>query len=47
MKFNADDELTMFVYMPEAGSKSEESLNLLASWTVSNDAEHSLPSADH
>lgn len=46
MKFNADDELTMFVYTPEAGSKSEESLNLLASWTAADEAEHSLPSAD-
>jgi transcriptional regulator with XRE-family HTH domain len=34
MKFNADDELTMFVYTPEVGSKSEESLRLLASWTA-------------
>ena len=30
----ADAELTMFVYTAEAGSKSEESLDLLASWTA-------------
>jgi hypothetical protein len=49
MSLAADNGLTMFVYTVEPGSKSDEALGLLASWTatpaeqpsahVSNDAE--------
>jgi transcriptional regulator with XRE-family HTH domain len=35
----ADPGLTMFVYTAEQGSKSEEALNLLASWTATPDQE--------
>ncbi|HXY17333.1 MAG TPA: helix-turn-helix transcriptional regulator [Gaiellaceae bacterium] len=34
MKLAADDELTMFVYTTEPGSRSADSLNLLASWAA-------------
>jgi transcriptional regulator with XRE-family HTH domain len=34
MRIEADPQLTMFVYTAEVGSKSEEALNLLASWTA-------------
>ena len=37
MKLVADDELTMFVYTAEPGSRSQESLNLLASWAATLD----------
>ena len=37
MRLVADPGLTMFVYTAEAGSKSEEALNLLASWTATLD----------
>jgi transcriptional regulator with XRE-family HTH domain len=45
MELVADPGLTMFVYTAEPGSKTEQSLNLLASWTVtpheeSADADH-------
>lgn len=45
MTLIADPELTMFVFTAEVGSKSEEALNLLASWTATpdqktTDAEH-------
>ena len=32
MTFSADSGLTMFAYTAEPGSKSEEAMNLLASW---------------
>jgi transcriptional regulator with XRE-family HTH domain len=35
----AADELTMFVYTAEAGSRSAESLNLLASWAATTESE--------
>jgi transcriptional regulator with XRE-family HTH domain len=35
----AADELTMFVYTAEAGSRSAESLNLLASWAATDGVE--------
>jgi hypothetical protein len=35
----ADPGLTMFVYTAEPGSKSEEALNLLGSWTATLDQE--------
>ena len=34
MTLVADPELTMFVFTAEVGSKSEEALNLLGSWTA-------------
>ena len=37
MTLSADSGLTMFVYTAELGSKSEEALNLLASWTATSD----------
>ena len=39
MELVADPGLTMFVYTAEPGSKSEEALNLLASWTATPDVE--------
>ena len=45
MELVADPGLTMFVYTAEPGSKSEEALNLLASWTATLDEEGSH--ADH
>jgi transcriptional regulator with XRE-family HTH domain len=39
MEIVADPGLTMFVYTAEPGSKSEEALNLLASWTATPDQE--------
>jgi hypothetical protein len=32
-----DTELTMFVFLAEPGSKSEDGLSLLASWTATRD----------
>jgi hypothetical protein len=45
MELVADPGLTMFVYTAEPGSKSEEALNLLASWTATLDEE--ISDADH
>jgi hypothetical protein len=45
MELMADPGLTMFVYTAEPGSKSEEALNLLASWTATPDREETH--ADH
>jgi hypothetical protein len=39
MELVADPGLTMTVYTAEPGSKSEEALNLLASWTATADQE--------
>ena len=39
MELVADPGLTMFVYTAEPGSKSEQALNLLASWTATRDEE--------
>ena len=39
MELVADPGLTMFVYTAEPGSRSEEALNLLASWTATPDEE--------
>ena len=39
MELLADPELTMFVYTTEPGSKSEQAMNLLASWTATPDRE--------
>jgi len=45
MELVADPGLTMFVYTAEPGSKSEEALNLLASWAATPDEE--ITDADH
>jgi transcriptional regulator with XRE-family HTH domain len=45
MELVADPGLTMFVYAAEPGSKSEQALNLLASWTATPDQERT--DADH
>jgi MmyB-like transcription regulator ligand binding domain len=37
MTLVAEPELTMFVFTAEVGSKSEEALNLLASWAATPD----------
>ena len=34
MPLSADEGLMMFVYTAEVGSKSEEALDLLASWSA-------------
>jgi hypothetical protein len=39
MTLVADAELTMFVFTAEPSSKSEEALNLLASWTATEHQE--------
>jgi len=39
MELLADSGLTMFVYTTEPGSKSEQAMNLLASWTATPDEE--------
>jgi hypothetical protein len=39
MTLAADPDLVMFAFTAEVGSKSEESLNLLASWTATPDQE--------
>jgi transcriptional regulator with XRE-family HTH domain len=38
MTLSADPDLVLFVFTAEVGSKSEEALNLLASWTATPDA---------
>ena len=45
MELVADPGLTLFVYSAEAGSKSQDALNLLASWTATIDEE--ISDADH
>jgi transcriptional regulator with XRE-family HTH domain len=45
MELVADPGLTLFVYTAEPGSKSEEALNLLGSWTATLDQEEGH--ADH
>jgi transcriptional regulator with XRE-family HTH domain len=46
MELVADPGLTMFVYTAEPGSRSEEALNLLASWTATPPDEETTD-ADH
>jgi transcriptional regulator with XRE-family HTH domain len=46
MELVADPGLTMFVYTAEAGSRSAEALNLLASWAATLDEEEATD-ADH
>ncbi len=45
MQLSADAGLMLFVYTAEPGSRSEEALNLLASWTATPDEE--TTHADH
>jgi hypothetical protein len=45
MELAADPGLTLVVYTVEPGSKSEQALNLLASWAATPDEE--ITSADH
>ena len=45
MELVADPGLSMFVYTAEPGSRSEQALNLLASWTATPDEE--TAHADH
>jgi len=45
MKLVADPDLTMFIYTPEPGSRSEQALNLLASWSATPAEE--TANADH
>ena len=42
-----DSGLLMFVYTAESGSKSEDALNLLASWTATFDYDQEAVDADH
>jgi hypothetical protein len=37
MQLSADEGLMMFAYTADPGSKSDEALNLLASWTATLD----------
>ena len=46
MTLAADPGLTMFAYTAEPGSKSEESLNPLASWTATLDQAEPATVAD-
>jgi transcriptional regulator with XRE-family HTH domain len=46
MELSPDTGLTMFAYTAEPGSKSQESLNLLASWAATLDAEAQARSAE-
>jgi transcriptional regulator with XRE-family HTH domain len=47
MGLAADPGLVLFVYTAEVGSKSEEALNLLASWTATLDHDQEAVDADH
>ena len=47
MTLVGDPGLTMFAYTAEAGSKSEEALNLLASWTATLEDDQETIDADH
>ena len=46
MTLTVDPSLTMFAYTAEPGSKSEEALNLLASWTATVDEVESVDTPD-
>ena len=46
MELVADPGLTMFVYTVEPGSRSEQALNLLASWAATPDAETATADRD-
>ena len=44
MELPADPGLTIFTYTAEPGSRSEEALNLLASWAATHDQPETAPS---
>jgi transcriptional regulator with XRE-family HTH domain len=46
MQLTADTGLTMAVYTAEPGSKSEQALNLLASWTATAEQAETTPAID-
>ena len=46
MTLSADSGLTMFVYTAETGSRDEEALNLLASWTATLDEPEPVNTSD-
>lgn len=46
MELSGDTGLTMFVFTAETGSRSEEALNLLASWAATPDEEETSHAAD-
>ena len=47
MTLIGDSGLTMFAYTAEAGSRSEEALNLLASWSATFEPDEERIDADH
>ena len=47
MALIADPGLVLFIYTAEVGSKSEQALNLLASWTATLDHDQEAVDADH
>jgi len=46
MELTADSGLAMFAYTAEPGSKSEEGLHLLASWSATLDDAEAAPATD-
>jgi hypothetical protein len=46
MELSADNGLTMFAYTAEPGTKSEQALGLLGSWTATPDLGHPEETAD-
>jgi hypothetical protein len=46
MELRADTGLTILTYTAEPGSKSEEALNLLASWTATLDQAETADATD-
>ena len=46
MELSADTGLTMLAFTAEPGSKSEETLNLLASWTATLDQAETAHATD-
>ena len=46
MELSADPGLMLFVYTAEVGSKSEEALNLLASWAATGDQAEAAHATD-
>jgi transcription regulator MmyB-like protein len=46
MELSSDTGLTIFAYTAEPGSKSEQSLNLLASWAATLDQAEMAHSTD-
>ena len=46
MELRADAGLTILTYTAEPGSKSDEALNLLASWAATLDQAETAPATD-